>query len=64
MTTEMRLIGSTVALHAEGVGRNTLLSLALLDFAVALRAEGVDRNEQAVQVIHIGPGRPPCGGCG
>ncbi len=54
-----------VALLAEGVDRNFLVSITLTSVVpVALLAEGVDRNVSSRRRPPAAPGRPPRGGRG
>ena len=54
-----------VALLAEGVDRNLVLSAAVIaSKAVALLAEGVDRNQLSLRRLRQGDRRPPRGGRG
>ena len=56
---------NTVALLAEGVGRNLLTVIPGLPFCVALLAEGVGRNCRLYWVVRLTRDcRPPRGGRG
>ena len=54
----------SVALLAEGVDRNHLSTLAVVELMVALLAEGVDRNSSSVRISLQMLCRPPRGGRG
>ena len=61
------LVGSgvEVALHPEGVDRNTpMIGKEVEVYAVALHPEGVDRNDNYTVKLYNNRGRPPPGGRG
>ena len=64
MWAAQRWKGGRVALLAEGVDRNLMISVAALQASVALLAEGVDRNCIQHRTFSVGMGRPPRGGRG